>query len=282
MKVEFRIGAALAAACGGIALLFSCGDDATEQSADSGTGSAPIGGPVSPSSDVTPLVALMRELDLAWIDALDASGWLETRGLDETATAPHLTRWKAAHQQMQSLLTDARFKASQPELELVFGAMRDGMRSGLEAWAVAAESGDPDAVRRSRAAVESSCVGCHRSMRDEAPAKLAASMRRIEALYGRVRENALRIEADAKAHGSFVRLAAAASELATMADSGVLRPAPDAPASHAEERRVFQTTAEALRTAAENRDPAATMAAFGPLGLSCISCHEARNVQIKQ
>jgi hypothetical protein len=265
-------------------LLCACGGDEPDPSpAAGGSGGAANGAGsesgVGVAGEPTPLVALMRELDAPWSAALLASGWLEAPDVEGAAATPWIAQLEQAHAQVQKLLADPRFAPNDPALGVVFGAMKDGLGATFGQWSAAASTGDVEALRRARAAVETSCVACHRSMRDDDPAKLATSMRRWETLHLRLREQALAIEAAPGDRGRLAQMAADAGELAVMADSGILRPLPGAPPEHAALRASFQKAAEALRLAAEKRDAAAAILAFGPVGYGCLTCHEARNVR---
>ena len=115
-------------------------------------------------------------------------------------------------------------------------------------------------------------------MRDDALEKLAVSMRRWETLHLRLREQALAIERSPSDLGQLAQMAGAASELASMADSGILRALAGAPPEHDAQRARFLQAAETLRSAAEKRDAAAAITAFGGVGYACLTCHEARSV----
>ncbi|MBK9385639.1 MAG: cytochrome c [Planctomycetes bacterium] len=261
--------------------LGACGEDpakpapagaASSASSPGANASAPTAG------DPTPLVALMRELDVPWSNALEASGWLEGPELASDQASRWRTQLERAAAQVKAMLGDPRFAAPSPALDVVFGAMKEGLGASFAQWAAAGASGDPEALRRARTSVETSCVACHRSMRDDAPAKLAVSMRRWETLHLRLREQALAIEAAPADLGKLAQMAGAASELASMADSGILRALAGAPPEHDVQRARFQQAAEALRGAAEKREAAAAITAFGGVGYACLSCHEARSV----
>lgn len=278
---------------GAALLCFACGGGEPEPgragasggAATAGAGNAGgAGATAAPTGagDPAPLVALMRELDLPWGAALEASGWLEAGELDGPAAARWADQLAQAASRVQALAADPRFAAPSPALEVVFGAMKDGLGATFAQWASAAQGGDAEALRRARTAVETSCHSCHRSMRDEDPSKLARSMQRWETLHLRLRAHAVALERRPADPGLLAQIAGAAGELAVAADSGALAPPPGAPPEHEALRLSFQESAEALGSRAEKRDARAALQAFAELGYGCLSCHEARNVQPRQ